>query len=48
MEASEWMAIEEGTVPQDPSRLRAMADAMQISFDQIGNLVLLCRAAWEL
>ncbi len=48
MECSEWMAIEEGTVPQDITRLRAMADAMQISFDQIGTLVLVCRAAWEL
>ena len=48
MKTFEWAAIEEGTVPQDASRLRAMADAMQISFDQIGNLVLLCRAAWEL
>jgi len=48
MKTSEWMAIEEGAVPQDASRLRAMADAMQISFDQIGNLVLLCQAAWEL
>ena len=48
MKVSEWMAVEEGTVPQDVNQLRAMADAMQISFDQIGNLVLLCRAAWEL
>ena len=47
MEVSEWMAIEEGCVPQDINRLRAMADAMQISFDQIGTLVLVCRAAWE-
>jgi len=47
MKVSEWMAIEEGTVPQDINRLRAMADAMQISFDQIGTLVLVCRAAWE-
>ena len=48
MRTSEWAAIEEGTVPQDASRLRAMADAMQISFDQIGTLVMVCRAAWEL
>ncbi len=48
MECSEWMAIEEGTVPQDITRLRAMADAMQVSFDKIGTLVLVCRAAWEL
>jgi transcriptional regulator with XRE-family HTH domain len=48
MAASAWMAVEEGCVPQDIKQLRAMADAMEISFDQIGNLVLLCRAAWEL
>jgi transcriptional regulator with XRE-family HTH domain len=47
MEASEWMAIEEGTAPQDINRLRAMAAAMQIRFDQIATLVLVCRAAWE-
>ena len=47
MAISEWMAIEDGCVPQDVNRLRAMAETMQISFDKIGNLVLLCRAAWE-
>jgi hypothetical protein len=25
-----------------------MADAMEINFDKIANMVLLCRAAWEL
>jgi transcriptional regulator with XRE-family HTH domain len=48
MEISEWIAVEEGCVPQDVNRLRAMAGAMEISFDQIGTLVLVCRAAWEL
>ena len=48
MEISEWMAIEDGYVPQDVNRLRAMADTMEISFDQIGTLVLVCKAAWEL
>jgi len=48
MEFSEWMAIEGGRVPQDENRLRAMAETMQISFAKIANLVLLCRAAWEL
>ena len=48
MEFSEWVAIEEGCVPQDVNRLRAMAETMQISFDQIANMVLLCGAAWEL
>jgi transcriptional regulator with XRE-family HTH domain len=48
MEISEWMAIEDGCVPQDVNQLRAMADAMEINFDKIANMVLLCRAAWEL
>ena len=48
MEVSEWAAIEDGFVPQDINRLRAMAGAMEISFDRIANLVLLCRDAWEL
>jgi transcriptional regulator with XRE-family HTH domain len=48
MKTSEWVAIEEGGVTQDISRLRAMADAMAVSFDQISTLVMVCRAAWEL
>ena len=48
MEISQWMAIEDGSVPQDENRLRAMAETMQVSFDGIANMVLLCRAAWEL
>jgi hypothetical protein len=48
MESSEWMAIEDGCVPQDINRLRAMAETMEISFDRIASLVLLCRDAWEL
>lgn len=48
MEVYKWMAIEEGHVPQDINRLRAMAAAMEICFDQIAMLVLLCRDAWEL
>ncbi len=48
MEVSAWAAIEEGQVPQDISQLRAMTDAMEIGFDKIANMVLLCRDAWEL
>jgi hypothetical protein len=48
IEISEWAAIEDGYVPQDQNRLRAMAAAMEISFDRIAMLVLLCREAWEL
>jgi hypothetical protein len=48
IEVSEWTAIEDGYIPQDQNRLRAMAAAMEISFDRIAMLVLLCREAWEL
>jgi transcriptional regulator with XRE-family HTH domain len=48
MKSSEWMAIEEGSVPQDINQMRAMTDAMEISFDKIATLVLVCREAWEL
>jgi transcriptional regulator with XRE-family HTH domain len=48
MESSQWMAIEDGCVPQDINRLRAMAETMQINFDRVASLVLLCRDAWEL
>ena len=48
MESSEWMAVEEGQVPQDLNQLRAMTDAMEINFDKIATLVLVCRGAWEL
>jgi hypothetical protein len=48
MESSEWMAIEDGNVPQETNRLRAMAEVMHLNFDQIVSWVLVCRAAWEL
>jgi transcriptional regulator with XRE-family HTH domain len=48
MKSSEWMAVEEGGALQDINKLRAMADALEISFDKIATLVLVCREAWEL
>ncbi len=48
MQVSEWMAIEDGHVPQEMDRLRAMAAALEISFEKLMNMVLLCREAWEL
>ena len=48
MQISEWMAIEDGHVPQEIDRLRSMASALEISFEKMFNLVLLCREAWEL
>ena len=47
MEISEWMAVEEGCVPQDINQLHAMADAMGIRFEQVASLVMLCSRAWE-
>ena len=46
MEPSEWAAIEAGHVPADPARLRAMAASLEIRFEQMENMVLLCREAW--
>lgn len=47
MTVSEWMAIEDGHVPQDVNRLRAMAAAIEIRYDQIATMALLCQDAWE-
>ena len=48
MKMSEWAAIEDGYVPQDTNRLRAMAAAMEINYEQVATMALLCREAWEL
>jgi transcriptional regulator with XRE-family HTH domain len=46
METCAWAAIESGFVP-DTSKLRPMADALEIGFDKIATLAVLCRDAWE-
>ena len=48
IEVSEWAAIEDGHVPQETNQLRSMAATLEVSFDRILNMVLLCREAWEL
>ena len=48
IEVSEWMAIEDGHVPQQVDRLRAISAVLEISFEKVMNLVFLCREAWEL
>jgi hypothetical protein len=48
MELSEWMAVEDGHVPQESNPLQSMAAALEIHFDRMMNMVLLCREAWEL
>jgi transcriptional regulator with XRE-family HTH domain len=46
MEASEWSAVEAGFVP-DPAKLRPMADALELRYDRIATMAVLCRDAWE-
>lgn len=46
MEASEWLAVEAGFVP-DPSKLRPMADALERRYHRIATMAVLCRGAWE-
>jgi len=48
MEASEWTAIEDGYVPQTAAQLHSIAGTLEISYDRLLSLVLLCREAWEL
>jgi len=47
MEITEWMAIEDGYVPQDINQLRAMAEALEVSFDKMAFWALVCQHAWE-
>jgi len=46
MEASEWASVEAGYVP-DPTKLRPMADALELRYDRIATMAVLCRDAWE-
>jgi len=47
MKASEWAALEAGTVPRTEAELHAIAGTLEIGYEQLLNLVLLCRDAWE-
>ena len=46
MESSEWAAVEAGYIPADPAKLRSMAAALEIRFDQLLMMVHLCQDAW--
>lgn len=49
MEVSEWAEIEAGLrVPHSEVQLRAMAGALEISFDRLASLTFLCSDAWNL
>lgn len=47
MEASEWLAVEAGHVPADPARLRSMAGALEVRWEDMATLVFICQGAWE-
>ena len=46
MELSEWAAVEAGHIPANPARLRSMAAAIEVRFDELALLVYLCQGAW--
>jgi transcriptional regulator with XRE-family HTH domain len=46
MEISARLAIEAGYVPADPFRLRSMAAALEIGFEQLATMVSICQGAW--
>jgi len=48
MEVSQWAAIDAGSVPQTTAQLHALAGTLEIGYDRLLNLVLLCRDAWKL
>lgn len=45
MEYSEWLAVEDGYVPAEPARLHAMAAALEVDWEWMQALVLVCRGA---
>jgi two-component system nitrate/nitrite response regulator NarL len=47
MAASEWEAIEAGTVPRILKQLHALAAGLSLEFEAIVPLVLFCRDAWR-
>lgn len=46
LEPSEWAAVEAGHIPADPAKLRSMAAALEVRFDQMAMLAHLCQHAW--
>ena len=48
MTVSEWMAIEQGHVPLDINRLRAISATLELTWDRLVNMLAVCREAWTL
>ena len=47
MTASEWEAIEAGTVPRILGQLHALAAGLGLEFEAVVPVVLFCRDAWR-
>ena len=48
MQLSEWMAMEAGGFqPQSTGQLQAIAGTLEMDYERLINLVLLCWSAWE-
>ena len=48
MAVSEWMAIEDGHVPQEMDRLRAISASLELAWERMLNMLALCQEAWTL
>ena len=46
METASWEAIEAGQVPSTRGQLHSIAAALDMDWDGMSGLVLLCREAW--
>ena len=46
MTASEWEAIEAGTVPRTREQLQAVAAGLDIEWIAMAGLAVICRQAW--
>lgn len=47
MTVAEWEAVEAGQVPEGWTQLRPMAEALGMSYGEMGMLVLFCQGAWD-
>jgi transcriptional regulator with XRE-family HTH domain len=48
MEPSEWAAIEAGHVPDDQAQLHSIAGALEVRYEQIVQMAIVCKGAWGL
>jgi transcriptional regulator with XRE-family HTH domain len=47
MNASEWLAVEAGHVPQSADQLRLMGAVLQFNKVQLATMIQLCRPGWD-